>query len=279
MPVIVHCPSCTGPLRVGDDLIGRKVRCPSCNTIFEAPRETASGTESGYPSSSASTEWQHLNIEVNPQAKAPLPPIETVPVDPWKTMNLSLDEPAPSSHSVQEPNTSRLPSVPVDSQRRETNTPSPSRHEQPLSNRRARLNDDDDDLRACPSCRKLIHRFSRRCSGCGEEFDDYRERSFRRDGEPHRGSTVLLLGIMSLVTPFIGCLTFGISSPVGLVLGIIAWTMSSFDLRKMRDGLMDPDGESNTRAGLVCAIIGVTLNSLMLVSCGMFVTFAILSAR
>src|SRR5438105_2551775 len=36
MPVIVKCPSCNGPLRVADELLGRKVRCPGCQTIFEA---------------------------------------------------------------------------------------------------------------------------------------------------------------------------------------------------------------------------------------------------
>src|SRR5262249_50778874 len=41
MPIIVACPTCNGQLRVADDLIRRKVRCPACNATFEAipPRE------------------------------------------------------------------------------------------------------------------------------------------------------------------------------------------------------------------------------------------------
>src|SRR5262245_49479272 len=36
MPIVVGCPSCSSQLRVADDLLGRKVRCPACQTVFEA---------------------------------------------------------------------------------------------------------------------------------------------------------------------------------------------------------------------------------------------------
>lgn len=36
MPVIVACPSCGGKLRVGDALLGQKVRCPACRHTFES---------------------------------------------------------------------------------------------------------------------------------------------------------------------------------------------------------------------------------------------------
>lgn len=34
MPVSVACPSCSRKLRIEDDLVGKKVRCPDCKTIF-----------------------------------------------------------------------------------------------------------------------------------------------------------------------------------------------------------------------------------------------------
>lgn len=36
MPVITSCPDCGRQLRVPDDLIGKKVKCPGCKTLFTA---------------------------------------------------------------------------------------------------------------------------------------------------------------------------------------------------------------------------------------------------
>ena len=65
---------------------------------------------------------------------------------------------------------------------------------------------------------------------------------------PHRGATVLVLGILGIVFCFIT--------------GIIAWVMGSGDLREMKEGLRDPEGESLTRAGMICGIVGTCLAAL-----------------
>jgi uncharacterized membrane protein YidH (DUF202 family) len=62
---------------------------------------------------------------------------------------------------------------------------------------------------------------------------------------PHRGTLILILGILSLVCCFI-C-------------GIIAWVMGSNDLKQMAAGTMDPSGEGLTKAGKICGIVGVAL--------------------
>src|SRR5262245_6590693 len=87
--------------------------------------------------------------------------------------------------------------------------------------------------------------------------DDYGDREEyrygrgpRRDFLPHRGSAVLTLGILSLVT----CV-------IGIILGIIAWVMGQSDLQEMRAGRMDPEGEGMTNAGRICGIIGTCLYS------------------
>src|SRR5262249_3516655 len=36
MPIFTTCPSCNRALRVPDNLIGADVRCPGCETIFQA---------------------------------------------------------------------------------------------------------------------------------------------------------------------------------------------------------------------------------------------------
>ena len=60
--------------------------------------------------------------------------------------------------------------------------------------------------------------------------------------EPHRGTLILVLGILSLVL----CSFFT---------GIPAWIMGKGDLAKIKDGIMDPEGEGPTKAGMICGMI------------------------
>ena len=69
--------------------------------------------------------------------------------------------------------------------------------------------------------------------------------------KPHRGTLVLIFGILGLVT----CFGFGIA----------AWIMGNNDLKEMDAGLMDPAGRGSTQAGKVCGMIAVILNALLLV--------------
>jgi hypothetical protein len=63
--------------------------------------------------------------------------------------------------------------------------------------------------------------------------------------KPHRGTLILVLGILSLV--------------VCAFLGIPAWIMGNNDLAAMNAGLMDPSGRSTTNAGRICGMIGTIL--------------------
>ncbi len=66
--------------------------------------------------------------------------------------------------------------------------------------------------------------------------------------KPHRGTLILVLGILSIVlTP---CLS---------ILGIPAWIMGKNDLAAMDAGQMDPTGRSTTNAGRICGMIGTIL--------------------
>jgi hypothetical protein len=81
--------------------------------------------------------------------------------------------------------------------------------------------------------------------------DDYGEaRPRRRWLQPHRGTLILVLGILSLV----------VCGP----LGIAAWVMGNTDLAAMRRGEMDPSGEGTTQAGRICGMIA---SILMIVVC------------
>ena len=67
--------------------------------------------------------------------------------------------------------------------------------------------------------------------------------------EPHRGTLVLILGILSIV---LQCFP----------LGLVAWILGSGDLKKIRARQMDPEGEGLTKAGWICGIIGTCLGGL-----------------
>jgi predicted Zn finger-like uncharacterized protein len=41
MPINTDCPSCNRKLRVPDELLGKKVKCPTCGTVFQADESSA----------------------------------------------------------------------------------------------------------------------------------------------------------------------------------------------------------------------------------------------
>jgi hypothetical protein len=99
-----------------------------------------------------------------------------------------------------------------------------------------------------------------------QDDDEDRPRR-RRRGVPHRGTMVLVLGILSIVT----CL--------GVILGPISWVMGNNDLREMRAGRMDREGEGTTNAGKICGIVGTVLGSITAFCCvGYFLLIAIFAA-
>jgi hypothetical protein len=74
----------------------------------------------------------------------------------------------------------------------------------------------------------------------------------RLDLRPHRGTMILVFGILSIV---LGC-------PIGFVFGPMAWVMGKNDLAEIRSGRMDPEGEGSTNSGRICGIIGTILSVL-----------------
>jgi hypothetical protein len=69
--------------------------------------------------------------------------------------------------------------------------------------------------------------------------------------KPHRGTLILVLGILSLV----------VCGPVG----IAAWIMGNSDLKAIDSGSMDPDGRGSTNAGRICGMIGTILTVIGLI--------------
>jgi hypothetical protein len=123
---------------------------------------------------------------------------------------------------------------------------------------------DQKKLLPCPGCKRGIPADANRCELCGAEIEVVDASGWqpgstdhvRRDAEPHRGTTVLVLGILSILLPY-----------VGLPLGILSLVLGRRDLVKMRKNDMDPEGQPVTLAGWICGIIGTIIQSFFCLGC------------
>ena len=83
-----------------------------------------------------------------------------------------------------------------------------------------------------------------------DRADDYDD-SPRGRLAPHRGTLILVLGIVGLVA----------CPPVG----IAAWMMGKTDLAAIRAGRMDPAGKDTTQIGYILGIVAAIIFALQLV--------------
>jgi len=82
--------------------------------------------------------------------------------------------------------------------------------------------------------------------------------------KPHRGTLILVFGILGLI----------ICAP----LAIVAWVMGNSDLKEMDAGTMDSAGRGATQAGKICGIIGTILFGLSLIIIVLFMVFGLAAA-
>lgn len=114
--------------------------------------------------------------------------------------------------------------------------------------------------RRCTYCGEEILTTAEKCPHCRESLDvsDTAKRgssqrlpaSAFRKLAPHRGGTILAIGVLSFFC-------------AGIVLGPMAWVMGRHDLLEMEQGRMDPAGQGMTQAGKVCGMI-VTIGAISL---------------
>jgi predicted Zn finger-like uncharacterized protein len=255
MSTILDCPSCTRKLRVSEDLLGQRVKCPTCGGTFDAAFSNHAATSNPSPpplEASFPAPPPMPSPETSFPAPPPLPPA-TPPPDPQPTLTvpikLSIDDfdkpgrPAGMAPPAPPPSDSSYPS--------------------------RRTGERRSDFRRCPYCDERINADSRRCRYCGEDIDDEenefdlkRRFGVRRDCEPHRGTLILVLGVVSIVIHILG-----------VPLGLPAWIMGARDLKKMDRGDMDPTGRGTTQAGYICGIIGTILGALTVLGCVAYIAF------
>jgi hypothetical protein len=160
---------------------------------------------------------------------------------------------------------------------------------------RPRRRERSPDLDDCPYCGETIRKGARECPNCGKEliYDDADgdadrppvRYELRRDCEPHRGSTVFVMGLISLIASPLALLLI-CCAPLSLVLcfvslglGIPAWAMGRSDLKKINAGTMDPRGLGRTKAGWIMGMIGTILSALVLLAAIGFIAYLILDAN
>jgi hypothetical protein len=98
-----------------------------------------------------------------------------------------------------------------------------------------------------------------------DDDDNDRPRRKRRDYAPHRGTLILVLGILSL-------------TGAGLLTGIPAWIMGNADMKEIRAGRMDPEGESNTNIGRILGMVSTILGAVGCVCGGCWLTMMLTAA-
>lgn len=81
--------------------------------------------------------------------------------------------------------------------------------------------------------------------------------------QPHRGVTILVLGILGLTVCFI--------------MGIVAWVMANSDLREMDAGRMDAAGRDLTRGGKICGMVASFLGCIAVVIWSVWIVVAVAS--
>jgi hypothetical protein len=133
--------------------------------------------------------------------------------------------------------------------------------------------DDDEDRPFCPGCGRRVSWQATACPLCGEEFEEEEPRHarprvldvvlpVRRDGEPHRGGTLFVLGSFGLVAGVLSACFAGFPALLSVPLGVAVWVLATRDLRRMADGSVDPRGARLTRQARLSAAAGAAFGAL-----------------
>ncbi len=290
------CPGCSATFTVTDEKAGKTGKCPKCQTQFTIPAVPATDPDRPPPPTTVEAPPPIPTVDAPPpvpmqtvEAPPPLPPpiappppvvppppgpndpVEILPC-PKCTSRLSvlpgdvgLDVECPNCQTVYRANRADAPPTPV--LESSAGRPKSSALVKYGSGAKSR-DDDEDDEDDRPSRRRK----SRRRDEDDDEDDDRPSRrrrgSRRRSGrsyEPHRGTLILVFGILGFV--------------VSAIFGIVAWVMGAADLKAMDAGRMDPEGRSQTQIGMYLGMASVIISvvvvlGLCVIYCGVLGCFA-----
>src|SRR5262245_51070783 len=124
----------------------------------------------------------------------------------------------------------------------------------------------EEDDRYRDEAPRAERRPSRRDDDYDDDDRDERRGRRRRNLAPHRGTLILVLGILGVA----GC---------GIFTAIPAWVMGNGDIKEIRAGRMDPEGESMTNIGRILGMVSCILTCvILLIYCFFFMIFGIAGA-
>src|SRR6516162_2226970 len=99
MSILVDCPACTRKLRVPDDLLGAKVKCPTCGGTFDAGGDgpnTSEARKTPEESPTSAPPPSPASDDAAPTGPTPRPmPDLTIPPMPAAQIKLTLEEDVP----------------------------------------------------------------------------------------------------------------------------------------------------------------------------------------
>lgn len=292
MAIETICTGCGQRLRVAAEHAGKKARCPSCGTIYEvplpgvvsrpspsAPADPLSSPYSQAPNAQAPNSQAPNAQAPNSQAPNSQAPNSQAP-NLQSTYTQGPSEPQGVPHANSDPTAANVPSSGSDLWQLRTADgsvygPVPKRELDGWVNQ-GRVTPDSQLLQQgnsqwilaatiYPQLQRMVTPQS-----AANPFADTAAGSPAYFGtaaglEPNRAALVLTFGILSVV----GILT----CPVLFLFGPFAWAMGHIDIRKMREGQMDPSGLSSTQWGMY---LGVAGSFFLLLCCGFF-AFAIVA--
>jgi hypothetical protein len=168
MPVVVNCTKCQKKLKIPDELLGKKVKCPTCSAVFTA--EASEAVEEDRP--------------------APKPAVKKPPVE-----DEDDDVPAPKAKRkpVDDDDDEGVSAKPS---KRKTADDDEDEDEPPKKTSKRKVDDDDDEDEA-------PRKKSKRRDDDDDDDDDRPKR--RRGGalKPHHGVIILICAIVGYFCPIV----------------------------------------------------------------------------
>lgn len=256
MPIEFRCPQCGKLLRTPDTSAGKKGKCPHCQSVNDIPLASTAVAEK--PADSAAQSPAPFSAPTtDPFANDPFAaatgttPFSAGPVtsDPFAT--------APHSAPTSPGQTDLFADLPGTTPYAAGPAPYAAGPANPFEPKPGPLPGPADPFGA-PAPASSNPYAAPTYAASQPSY------GYHSGAQPHRGGMVLALGIIGLLTGIGGmasccCCLFLPLEVVSLAVGIPAIVLGHVDLRKMREGVMDPSGHGMTMTGYVMGIVAVAL--------------------
>ena len=251
MPQITQCPHCRGQLQVRDENLGQTIRCPLCQGLFKIAAPQAPSPPPPPPPPAVEVEVIEPPASPAPLPSPPAPPAP--PPAPKPKPSGAARKPAPKPPQ-QKSQPTPAPAPPKAERPRRPKPPPPpappvaAEEESPFA-----ITDGGP-----PAAAEEENPFAAGGPLAGALGGGPAALSFEEGPpKPHRGTTVLVLGLLGWV---LSCCPL-----LGFILGGAAIAMGSRDLQLMARNRMDRAGKGPTQVGRIFGIVAMVTNTLSLI--------------